>query len=332
VGAVLIDRWLGDAPRILIVDDASVSEVREAIRTSCKTLGIAPAIAERMAAAASELARNQLAHASHGVIAVRAVERASTAGIEVIAADRGRGIADPTEALRGAPRSEGSLGVGLSAAARQADELDLDTRIGQGTCVRIRAFARAIAKSEVGIYATPHPDETVIGDHASVLRDREGLVVAVADGLGHGPEAREAALIAVDEVRGGRGLDEILAAAHTSCIGSRGAVMSIIRNADTLEHAGVGNIGTRVIGIDGAGRPLVTMAGTLGSAMPRRLHIERTSLAAGEVLVMFSDGLQSRLDLRAEPALIRHHPIVIAHHLATRFTRGTDDALVVVVR
>lgn len=333
MGAVLTDRWLGGTPRIAIVDDASVSEAREAVRACCAGHGIATAIAERMAAATSELARNQLAHAAFGVIGVRPIQRSGVAGVEVIAADRGQGIREPATALRGTPRVEGSLGVGLSAAARQADEIDLDVRIGQGSCVRIRAFASPVPRSEIGILATPHPDESVIGDHATVLRDADRLVLAVADGLGHGIAAREAALRAVDEVRADRGLEDMLAAAHAACVGTRGAVMSILRITGTaVEHAGVGNIGTRVLGVDGVARPIATMAGTLGSASPRRLHVERLTLGPGEVIAMSSDGLTTRLELTDQPALVRHHPIAIAQHLLARFKRGTDDALIAVIR
>src|SRR6185503_17311143 len=103
---------------------------------------------ESLAAAASELAHNQLAHAMRGHIALRAVDRAGVPGLEVIAADAGPGIADPARALRGEPRRAGSLGVGLSAAQRLSHEMDLDVRGGEGTCVRLRRFAAPVARRE----------------------------------------------------------------------------------------------------------------------------------------------------------------------------------------
>lgn len=324
----LLDHWLGDAARIAIRDDASVSEVREAIRAQAPL----PALAiERTAAAASELARNQLAHAVGGVIGIRRVERSGIAGIEIIAADRGQGIADPIAALRGSPRESGSLGVGLSATSRQADELDLDVRRGAGTCVRIRTFAQPVKRSEVGIFAVPHPDELVIGDHAVVLRDVTGLILAVADGLGHGPAAREAADRAIEQVQR-RSIEDTLAAAHAAMAGTRGAVMSVAHLGDGIEHGGVGNISARLIAVDGTARPFGSAAGTLGSAFPRRVLVDRGALGPNEVFVMFTDGLTSRVDLTHEPALVRQHPIAIAQSLHARFGRGTDDALVAVVR
>ncbi len=333
MGTLLIDHWLGDAERIAILDDASMSEVREALRACAATIALPAVASERMVAAASELARNQLAHAVDGVIGLRVVERDGVAGIELIAADHGAGIADPAGALQGTPRSEGSLGVGLSAAARQTDEMDLDIRRGAGMCVRIRTFAGPVRRSEIGIFAQPHPDETVIGDHAVAIRDATGLVLAVADGLGHGPAAREAADRAIDQVsRGRRSIAETFAAAHAAMAGTRGAVMAIAHVDAGVEHAGIGNISTWVIGVDGVARPLGSTSGTLGSAFPKRLRVESVALGAGELLVMSSDGLASRVDLASEPSLVRQHPIVIAQRLLSKFGRGTDDALIAVVR
>ncbi len=333
MGTVLIDQWLGDATRIPVLDDASVSEVREAIRAEGLNRALPTLIVEGLAAAASELARNQLVHANGGIVGVRGVTRNGVPGIEVIAADRGAGLVDPTSALRGAPRVGGSLGVGLSAAARQSDELDLDIRRGAGTCIRLRSFARPVPRSEVGILAQPHPNEVVIGDHAAMMRDDAGLILAVADGLGHGPAAREAADRAIDEVlRRRRPIEEALALAHAALSGTRGAVMSILHVGDRIEHGGVGNVSTRVIGDRGNARHFGSAAGTLGSVFPRRVNIDREAFGVGEVLVMFTDGLTSRVDLTYEPALTRQHPIIVAHSLLGRFVRGTDDVLVAVVR
>ena len=108
--------------------------------------------------------------------------------------------------------------------------------------------------------------------------------------------------------------------------------MSIAHIDTAITHAGVGNISTRLIGVDGATRPLGSVAGTLGSAYPRRVASERVTLGAGELVVMYSDGLTSRVDLADDPALIRSHPIIVAQRLVEKFARGNDDALIAVVR
>jgi hypothetical protein len=53
--------------------------------------------------------------------------------------------------------------------------------------------------------------------------------------------------------------------------------------------------------------------------------------SADAVLVMHSDGLQTRWDLAKYPGLLRRHPAVIAAVLYRDFRRGRDDATVVVL-
>ncbi len=334
MGALLIEHWLAGAERIAIVDDASISEARVLVRERGAALGIAALSTEKLVAAVSELARNQLAHATRGEVGLRATERGGVAGIEVIAADRGSGISDPTEALRGAGKATGSLGVGLSAAVRQVDELDVDIRWGAGSCISLRCFASPVRRSEVGILAKAHPDETTIGDSAIALRANGRLTLAVVDGLGHGPLAREASDRALDVVvhHSLERVDEQLRAIHKTLVGTRGAVMALACIGERVEHAGVGNIATRVIGLDGATRSLASTAGTLGSVLPRRIHVDELTLQPDELFVMSSDGLSSRVDLTHDQPVLRQHPIVVAQHLLGRFARGTDDTIVAVVR
>jgi anti-sigma regulatory factor (Ser/Thr protein kinase) len=331
VGALLISQWLAGTDAIDIVDEASVSEAREAVRAGASMLDTTAR--EQLVAATSELARNLLVHVGRGSIGVRAISRQGVPGCEVIVADVGRGIADPRSALRGIPRVTGSLGVGLSATRRQVAELDVDTRIGEGTCFRARTFAEPVMRSEVGIYARVHPEETVIGDHAVVVRDDTSMTVGVIDGLGHGQPARDAAnLAAVEPARGGA-LEHVLQQAHRALAGTRGAVMSLARVSGTqIEHASIGNIATRIVGIDGTLRLLASTPGTLGSALPRRIPVDQLTRRATDLIVSCSDGILTRFDLADEPTLLQEHPIAVAQRIVERFLRGTDDAIVAVIR
>lgn len=330
MGALLIAGWIGDATAISIVDDASVAEARALVRDAAASL--APTAREQLVTAASELARNQLVHAGGGTIGVRAISRSGVAGLEVIAADGGRGIADPSTALQGTPRASGSLGVGLSAARRQVEEMDIDVRIGAGSCVRVRSFVSPVTRSEVGVFSLAHPDETVIGDHAQILRDDRTVTIAVADGLGHGAPARDSAERVIGVVATTAPLEQLFAQAHQAVLGARGAVMAIARVGTEIEYASVGNIGSRIIGSDGTVRMLSAMSGTLGSALPRRILTEKLNRQPDDSVVICTDGILTRFDLSEAPAIVRAHPVAIAHYIVRRFARGTDDALVVVAR
>jgi hypothetical protein len=58
--------------------------------------------------------------------------------------------------------------------------------------------------------------------------------------------------------------------------------------------------------------------------------VEEEPVELRPVLLMFSDGVSSRVDLSGEPELLREPPLVIAHQVLERWGRTTDDALVLV--
>jgi anti-sigma regulatory factor (Ser/Thr protein kinase) len=337
VGAVLISDWMHGLPWLDVRDEASVSVVREQVRERALALGLEEARAAELVTAASELAHNQLRYAKNGEIALREVARQGVAGLEVVAADAGNGIMDPERALSGKMQSQG-LGVGLSSVLRLCDEVDFDVRYQQGTCVRARRFAGTIrAYQQVGVVGRPHPDESASGDDALVLREADHTLVAVADGLGHGPLARAASRAAMAEVRRHASLSprEILPHCHAALRTTRGAVMAVARidvATRQVAHAGVGNILAQVHGPSGV-RTLHSGSGVLGSpGVVPRVGTDETQLLHGEVLVLFTDGIQSRASFADRPHLLREHPLVVAHYVCTAFARNNDDALVVAVR
>lgn len=334
--------WLDRSSATRILDAASISLVREEIRGRGADAGLAPETIERLAAAASELGHNQLRHAGGGLMAVRAAARGSVNGLEVVATDGGPGIADPAAALAGQdpPRTapDTSLGVGLSAARRLTDEMDLDVRVGEGTAIALRSFAAPVPASEVAVLGRMAPGETISGDDAVIVRDAAGvLTAAVVDGVGHGPLARDAARAATRAIqsRSEAPLPEILTACDEALRTTRGAVATLARldpASARLCLAGVGNV-TAAIYQPGGARRFAGMASVLGGrARPRRAREEHIDLPAHGILILFSDGLVSRADLADEPETLRRHPIVVAQRMLERFSRGDDDALVMVVR
>lgn len=335
----LLNLWLGASDAIHVVDAASVSLVREAVRAAGSAAGVERTALEGLVAAASELAHNQLAHAYDGHVAVVAIERGGVPGVEVIAADRGPGIVSPRRALLGEAKTSGSVGVGLSSVARFASELDFDVRIGEGACVRARTFAGPVAyRSEVAIVGRPHPGERVSGDHAAFVRRGDELVVTVVDGLGHGEPAREAANRAIDAftAAGDASPARLLETADRALDGTRGVVMAagrIDRASRAFEQASVGNVVTHLV-THGRPRSFGGSAFVLGARGGGRRPIidERCPYAQGDVVLMYTDGLKSTVRLAEERALLREPPIVVAEELLSRYGRDTDDALVLVAR
>jgi anti-sigma regulatory factor (Ser/Thr protein kinase) len=339
VAISLIDHWLGRAEAERTEDEASVSLARDRVRAEGARLGLPPTKIARLVNVASELAHNQLAHARDGHIALRPVVRGGIQGLEVIAADRGDGIADPARALEGRPSRAGSLGVGLAAVRELADEVDFDVRLGEGTCIFARVFSDVQTRGlEVGILGRPCDGERVSGDDAAVVREGDRLLVGVADGLGHGPLAREASMEAARVLRTAPSgaPDSVLAACHKALGKTRGAVMAVCaidEGTRGLTIASVGNVSVHVYGFGPAKRfdGSSFVLGDHGRA-PRRIVTEERRLERAELLVSFTDGVSSRASLEGDRDLLRQHPIQIAQHVLERFGGSHDDALVLVVR
>ena len=94
----------------------------------------------RIATAVSELARNILKYAGHGEITLRWIAAGARAGMEIVAEDKGPGIADTDRALLDHFSSSGTLGLGLPGVQRMMDEFDLASEPGAGTRVTVRKW------------------------------------------------------------------------------------------------------------------------------------------------------------------------------------------------
>jgi hypothetical protein len=157
------------------------------------------------------------------------------------------------------------------------------------------------------------------------------------DGLGHGPAAREAADAAVTTMLrdSDAALPDLLARCHAALQKTRGAVISLARVGEPqqeLDSAGIGNVTLHVAG-PGQNRRMSGSSWVVGSpGIARKPSAERVQLSRHDAVILFTDGLSGRLDLSRELDLLREHPVVIAQQLLQRFSRGNDDALVLVAR
>jgi len=338
VEALLIDEWLRavTVEPITIRDEASAAVVRDRVRA----IAAPKDVVERAALIGTEMVQNHLRHAVSGLVAVVAAARGEHLGIELVAIDRGPGIPDVATALDAVPGPVGSLGVGLGSIVRLATDVDFDVRLGEGTRIVARVFADGAPKErEIGVYGTPHPGEIVSGDHASYRRVGETIVVTVCDGLGHVRPARDAASAAIEvfDRTAAPAPEEVLRDVHGALGSTRGAVMAVGRlRADHLSFGGVGNIEGRIVGP----RRLVRLGGTSGvlgfpTRGPKtalRFAAEDRVLEPGDVLVLTTDGIGSRMSIENDLALLRMHPVVIAQTVLETFGRDNDDALALVVR
>lgn len=181
----------------------------------------------------------------------------------------------------------------------------------------------------------PLPGETVSGDGYLVVFQKRTVLLAVTDGIGHGPEAAAAsrAALAVVEEHSAKPLPEIVALCDEALVGLRGVVMTIAQldgATGTVGWLSVGNVtGALLRAGSGAWEEVFQSGGILGS---RRLSARTPELLAMEpydYLIFATDGLApeflSRVSLSA-PA------DEIARSILLGYAKDEDDALVLVAR
>jgi negative regulator of sigma-B (phosphoserine phosphatase) len=183
----------------------------------------------------------------------------------------------------------------------------------------------------IGVAQRPADGETLCGDAYAIVRRGPRTLVALADGLGHGPEAARAAhaFCRHAEAEADRPLDSILTSADQAVAATPRVPAALLRldPPGHFEYAGVGNIVLRVL----SRRPIhpLSVAGTLGRRNARRLRCERFAVERGDLLVMHSDGVSGRYELdrlRGDP------PDRVARDLLDVHGRTHDDATCLVVR
>jgi hypothetical protein len=256
--------------------------------------------------------------------------------MDVVAIDRGAGIADVSAALQDGYSTGGTPGTGLGALTRQAHHFELDTRPGGGTAVLaqvLRAKDTPPPAVRIGAVAVPFGTETVSGDGWAALLQPEYSCYFMADGLGHGHMASLAAEAARKSfaATAEKSTREILLAAHTALMPTRGAALAVAQidhAAGVLRYSGSGNIAAQIL-TNGQARSLVSMNGTPGHSMGSVQEFTY-EWKPDAMLLMHSDGLATRLSLADYPGLARRHPSLIAAVLFRDFSRRRDDATVLV--
>ncbi|NJD77624.1 MAG: stage II sporulation protein E (SpoIIE) [Candidatus Methanoperedens sp.] len=190
---------------------------------------------------------------------------------------------------------------------------------------------------EFGLVTIPLQGESVSGDDYIIKPFHNGVLVAVVDGLGHGYEAARASGIAIAalDTYVHESIIPLVKHCHDALKGTRGVVMSIAKfnlPDNTLSWLGVGNIECVLLRADEKFAPsherLLLRGGVLGYQLPT-LRESIIPVMRGDTLVFATDGIRSGFE---EGLKAGERPQQIADNIMTGFSRGTDDALVLVVR
>jgi serine/threonine-protein kinase RsbT len=111
--------------------------VRQAVRKWSIDQGFSLVDQTKMITAASELARNTLEYGGGGTVLLEALEKDNRKGLRLTFEDHGPGIADIELALTDGYTTGKGLGMGLSGSRRLVNEFEIESRVGDGTRVRI---------------------------------------------------------------------------------------------------------------------------------------------------------------------------------------------------
>jgi anti-sigma regulatory factor (Ser/Thr protein kinase) len=321
--------------RWLRVEDASaVAACRQAVQIMAERLRFPAARIGQLALAVTEAASNLHKHAEQGSLLLCVNRDGPQPGIDLVTIDAGPGVRDVTAALRDGHSTAGTLGIGLGAIQRLADFADLYSRPGHGTSLAARFCASPpVSQPRWAGLIRPITGETECGDAYGVVLADDTVTAVLCDGLGHGPLAAAAAAAGVAAV-----LDDpagqpaaLLERVHRRMSGTRGGAVGVVQVGGQLARfAGLGNVAASIVS-DGQRKSMISIPGIAG-VQARTIRQFEYDVPPGSAVIVHSDGVSSRWEAAALPALEARDPLLIAAVLLAEAGVHRDDAGVLVLK
>ena len=321
--------------RWLRVEDASaVAACRQAVQNMAERLRFPAARIGQLALAVTEAASNLHKHAEQGSLLLCVNRDGPQPGIDLVTIDAGPGVRDVSAALRDGHSTAGTLGIGLGAIQRLADFADLYSRPGHGTSLVARfCVSPPVSQPRWAGLIRPITGETECGDAYGVVPADGAVTAVLCDGLGHGPLAAAAAAAGVAAV-----LDDpagepaaLLERVHRRMSGTRGGAVGVVQVSGQLARfAGLGNVAASIVS-DGQRKSMVSIPGIAG-VQARTIRQFEYDVPPGSAVIVHSDGVSSRWEAAALPALEARDPLLIAAVLLAEAGVHRDDAGVLVLK
>lgn len=324
---------------VAVEDQSQVGDARRRSMGVAGEAGFSESARSDIGIVATEAAANVVRHAGRGELLISRVDGPRGAVLELVCVDHGPGMQDVEACLRDGYSSRGTMGGGFGAMRRLADEFAIYSAPGVGTALVCRFRMGRAGPPAGGVtwsgLAVPLRGESACGDAWTVVSGAFGTAILVADGLGHGGSAAEAATTAVRIFRQQISFqpEQVIASLHAglrSTRGAAGAVALIDSGRPEVRYAAIGNISALLLS-GAAARNLVSHNGTLGHQVHKVQEFVYPS-PAGALLVAHSDGLTTRWKLEQYPGLFRQDPALVAAMLYRDHARPRDDVSVVVCR
>lgn len=328
---------------VQVKESSQVGEVRRTATFAAADLGFSELDVERLALVVNELSKNLVKHrTTGGSVVLQAGIINGQDYIDVISIDAGPGMVNVERCMTDGYSTAGTMGTGLGAVKRIANEFDIYSVLGLGTVVAARVYSGPPKIDDlnsrpvfVGAICVPKKSETVCGDNWNFADSGDKFTLTVIDGLGHGIEACDASKLAISRFLEKpfdtpKGIIERMHRALSGTRGAVGAVAQIHKDASIVKYAGLGNINSVVLGGEKS-KHLVSMNGTLGYEARRVEEYQQPWPAAG-ILIMHSDGCSSRFDFSKYPGLAFRSPSIIAGVLYRDHSKDHDDVTICCVK
>lgn len=317
-------------------DSSRISECRRLAKALAEKEGLPADRVSDVSIVMSEIASNILKHAARGIVQIAPLSQRGSRGVEILAIDRGPGISNPAESFRDGYSTAGTSGTGLGAIRRLSDFFDIHTDAGKGTILVSQIAAAPAAERpalSTAVAARPLAGEPVSGDRSAIRFDSEGTLLMVADGLGHGILAHDAAATAVSAFlrSSERSPAELVQLMHRALRGTRGAAVAVSfvePGKKRVTFSGLGNISGVVVNAEKSSA-MISHNGTAGYEA-RQIREFAYPWSDESTVVMHSDGLSSNWNLGTLAGLSQRHPAIIAGALYREYGRDRDDACVIV--
>ena len=130
---------------IAIQEHTDAGEARRVAASLASDLSLDETSAGNVALVVTEAARNVLKHAGGGQIILRVLDSGGPVGIEMLALDKGPGIADLGRCFQDGYSTAGTAGTGLGAIARLSSVYEIYSRPDQGTVLMAHVWKRGPA-------------------------------------------------------------------------------------------------------------------------------------------------------------------------------------------
>lgn len=318
--------------QVSVDHESAVGHATATARSRARQLSLGPPEVDRAAVAAAELASNLSKHASGGILLLG--PSPGQGALDLWAVDGGPGMTDIGRCLGDGYSTTGTMGTGLGAVRRMADDFAVWSRPAYGTAVFARlTVPHAVPRDRnIAAICLPAREGDVTGDGYSVSGD--GRTVAVIDGLGHGQEAAAATarVIAAFQAYSGLPLPALLTELHEASRETRGAAALLVRvGPGNVETCGVGNTSGAILAEGKCQALLSGQPGILGVRIPP-LQAARLPCAPGSLLVLHTDGIRTRWPASLDPEQLSQPPALLTALLAASSRRARDDSTVLVLR